>query len=199
MINLKALLGGCFSNLERLYFGVFGEGLDLKGTPEQYELFKRVFPFLGEAMDRTFGQEGFKIFCRRMVLIRNACFHAWAGLSNSGISFGQNFLAELPNHSPHPYADDGWRITLAGLIALLLLMCNNESATYFLKSGNYGLVIETGLFPEYGNLETKDVPARLESEFGNSFETDIRTVKGDDPVSALCGEYASRVIECPNG
>ena len=195
LINLKALLGAYLANLERVFRGAFGQELELEGTQEQYDLFKKIFPVVGAAMDKSFGQAGLNGFCRKLSAIRNTCMHGFSKVSQMTETVDYTFMRALPNwaHYQYQYVTNGNRLTLAGLLAILLCMGNKEMVTHLMTSGIAPLVERIGLWRGFQECRGKAFAEALEIHLGNDFEQEIRTNPGYDIFSAIWGEYAFRV------
>ena len=200
LINLKALLGAYLSNLERLFKGVFGQELQLEGTKDQYELFKKVFPVVGRAVDKSFGLEGFPGFCGKLAGIRSTCMHAFAKVSAMTESIDATFMRNIPNwnYRELPHVVDGNKLTLAGMLAILLCMGNKEMVAQLMASGISPFVGRIPLWNDYKFARGKDYPVTLEQRLGNDFEHEIRAIKGDDVYSSIWGEYAFRLKGTPD-
>lgn len=200
LINLKALLGVYLSNLDRVFKGVFGQELQLEGTKEQYELFKKVFPVVGEAMEKSFGLQGFAGFCGKLAGIRSTCMHAFAKVSAMTESIDAAFMRNLPNwnYRELPYVVHGDKLTLAGLLAILLCMGNKEMVAQLMASGISPFVSRIPLWRDYRLARGKNYPIMLEQQLGTDLEQEIRTVKGEDVYSSIWGEYAFRLKGTPD-
>ena len=193
LINYKALFGAMFANLERLFKGCFGQEIDMDCTPMQYELFLRVFPVIKKALEAADGIETLKQLCKKLGALRNACMHVHSVLFDSTLYMDARFMSELPNYSPYPYLDKQGRITLAGLFAILMCMANKEMVGCMAASGISDLCNKIGLFAGYDSLYGKMFSEVLEKQLGTDLEAEIRVVKGNDPLTALWGEYRSKV------
>ncbi len=192
LINLKVLLGTYLSNLERVFRGVFGQELELEGTAEQFELFKNVFPVMGEAIEKSFGQPGFGGFCKKLSAIRNTCLHAYSDIHGKTGIIDRNFINSLPNYGRYKYVDDSGNLTLAGLMAILLCLGNKEMVQQLMVSGVAGMVGRIGLWPCFEKCGGRAYPDSLETQLGNDFEETVRRSSGDDIYSSIWGEYENR-------
>ena len=201
LVNLKALLGAHLANLERVFRGVFGQELRLEGSAEQYELFKKVFPLIGTAMERSFGLEGFHGFCCKLSALKNAFVHAFSDLTGTTERIDPSFMANIPNWNEKNvrYVVDGDRLTLGGLLAILLCMGNKEMNSKMLVSGVNQLVRNIGLWRDFCFVSDREYVQALETNIGNDFEQEIRTLPGDDVFSSVWGEYAFRITGDANG
>ena len=199
MLNMKALIGSLLASLDRVFLGSFGYGLDLEGTEEQYELFKKMFPAIGRALEKTTGREGMVSLCEHLSSYRNSCMHPNVAVHRKMARIDPSFVNELPNYSDHPYILENTRLTLAGFLAIAMMMSNKEMLGNFFSAGIFTLANEIGLFPDYKKLNGRDYSRRVEEVFGTDFEVELRRVKGNDLHSALCGEYAGRVRPSEGG
>ena len=195
LINIKALVGAYLANLERVFRGAFGQELQLEGSAEQYELFKKIYPIIGRAMEKSFGLQGFQGFCGKLAALRSTCMHAFSKVSKQTESIDPAFMRSIPNwnHQYVKYVVDGNRLTLGGLFAILLCMGNKEMVGQIMASGISPLLGRIGLWRGYFEARGKAYPAMMEKKLGNDLEQEIRTVPGSDLFSAIWGEYAFRV------
>lgn len=199
LINLKALLGAYLSNLERLFKGVFGQELHLEGTKEQYELFKKVFPIVGAAMEKSFGLKGFSGFCGKLAAIRSTCLHAFSDISDMTESIDGKFMRNIPNwnYLDLPYVVEGNKLTLAGLLAILLCMGNKEMVSNLMASGIAPLIGRIPLWHDYKFARGKNYSLEMEQHLHNDLDHEIRMVHGNDVFSSIWGEYAFRLVGKP--
>ena len=193
MLNLKAIIGSAFSNLERLFKGCFGQGLDLDCTAQQYEVFKRVFPVIGKILEKCDKRESMSDLCLKLLIIRNECMHARSRLFDDSITLDARLIKALPNYGTHPYVSEDGRLTLAGLLAILLCMANKEMTGSMAASGLSEFIHQIGLFKGYAAIYGKAFGEILEAQLGTDLEAEIRTEKGNDPMTALWGEYLRKV------
>lgn len=201
LITLKVLLGAYLANLERLFRGVFGQELELEGTKEQYALFKKVFPIIGEAMDKSFRIEGFPSFCKKLSAIRNSCLHGFSMVFKEVETIEPKFMFALPNWA-YPfvqYITSQNRLTLGGLLAILLCMGNKEMISHLMESGLKPLIEKIGLWYNYQHVNWKNYGQMVETVLGNDFEQEIRTSLGKDVLSAIWGEYSFRLSKNGTG
>ena len=199
LLNFKALLGAYLSNLERLFKGVFGQELHLEGTKEQYELFKKVFPILGAAMENSFGLKGFSGFCGKIAAIRSTCLHAFSDISDLTETIDPDFIRNIPNwnYFDLPYVVEGHKLTLAGLLAILLCLGNKEMVSHMMASGIAPLIRRIPLWNNYWSSRGKDYTLAMEEHLGNDLDHEIRMVRGKDVFSSIWGEYAFRIVGQP--
>lgn len=199
LIRLKALIGAYLSNLERVFRGVFGQELQLEGTKEQYDLFRKVFPIVGNAMEKSFGLSGFSGFCGKLGAFRSICAHAFSKASQQTEFIDIGFIRNIPNWNWRNYRYNiGNQLTLCGMLAILICMGNKEMVSGLASSGISPLVNRIGLWSTFYQSRGKAYGTAMEENLGNDLETEIRSVPGHDLFTAIWGEYAFRVEGDPS-
>ena len=195
LINIKALVGAYLANLERVFRGAFGQELQLEGSAAQYELFRKIFPIIGNAMESSFGLRGFQGFCGKLAALRSTCMHAFSKVSRQTESIDPAFMRSIPNwnYKNVKYVTEGNRLTLAGMFAILLCMGNKEMVGQLMASGLCPLLGRIGLWRGFFEARGKAYSEMMERNLGNDLEQEIRTVPGNSVFEAIWGEYASRI------
>lgn len=182
----KANLLDGMIDIERTIRGVFGCDLSLETA--DYDLIKQMYPHACDMLS-IHNQNDLSKLSQLLNSLRDLNAHAF--LSDTDIAFIKNDFSILLNEKKMNrsliYLRDG-RITIAGIIYLILNFLRSQSIANMVKGDFMVAVVSNGQY-------ALDNGERFVSEISRvDLEVPIRKVKADDVLGSIFGEYSNRLV-----